>query len=336
MTFTIVPAPAGSERELERRLGHVQHALHVQPPHRPPALRRDQLRRAEELPARVVDEQVQAAVALEHRARSAALRLAALADVARHPVDLARELAAASSPISAAACSSTSARRPAIVTVAPQRASSSAVALPRPVPPPVTSATLARAAAPARTPANAASAASIASDHRHSHRSAARCSPARSSVPEHRLGFVRVPQAAGLRFRAHPRRLSVVELVADGNHDVLALVSGLTLPPLAVACAVAAGAEPRAPDRPLRAPAPRAARAAHGRAGTSPAAQPAAGRRARSAPSHRRTTVSGRRALRASSPPEQTARAAVSDRRRRLLPRSTRVRARPARRCSSC
>ena len=49
--------------------------------------------------------------------------------------------AEASSPISPTAASSTSVRRPAMATVAPHAASSRAAALPRPVPPPVTSAT---------------------------------------------------------------------------------------------------------------------------------------------------------------------------------------------------
>ena len=121
----------------------------------------------------------------------------------------------------------------------------------------------------------------------------------------------------------------------NGNHDVLALVSGLTLPPLAVACLwllalslarLLARTARVAPVGRLRATRPTAGRAAHGgRARTHRAAahQRAAGRL-------------GRRALRASSRPEPTPLAPVSDRRRRLLPRSTRVRRRARRGSSSC
>ncbi len=90
--------------------------------------------------------------------------------------------APASSPISATAASSTSARRPAIVTPAPQRASSSALALPRPVPPPVTSATRPPSSPAANTsdrcPVDASRAPFTASDHRRRHTRP-------PSVPEH-------------------------------------------------------------------------------------------------------------------------------------------------------
>ena len=139
VTLTIVPPPARLERQLEGGLGHVQHALHVQPPHRPPALRRDQLRRLKNWPPALLtstSSRPWRSSTAPHQPLRASL---ALAHVAGHPVAPRRRVARRD--LARAACSSTSARRPAIVTLAPQRASSSAVALPSPVPPPVTSAT---------------------------------------------------------------------------------------------------------------------------------------------------------------------------------------------------
>src|SRR5438105_4985364 len=49
------------ERKLERCLGHVEHALDVEPPARAPAFRRDQLRRCEVLATGGVHEQLQGA-----------------------------------------------------------------------------------------------------------------------------------------------------------------------------------------------------------------------------------------------------------------------------------
>ncbi len=71
----------GGEREVVGGFGHVEHAFDVQPPHRPPALRHDQLGGAEELAAGVVDEQVELSAALEHLADHAP-GIVALADVA--------------------------------------------------------------------------------------------------------------------------------------------------------------------------------------------------------------------------------------------------------------
>ena len=71
VTLTIVAGAGVAEAQLECRLGHVQHPFYVQSPHRPPALRRDQLGRAEELTTGVVDEHIQPPLALRARPRSA-------------------------------------------------------------------------------------------------------------------------------------------------------------------------------------------------------------------------------------------------------------------------
>jgi hypothetical protein len=83
----------------------------------------------------------------------------------------------ASSP---AVRSSTSARLPVIVTAAPQRASSSAVCLPRPVPPPVISATR-PLSIPALNISDRSYSSLIASDHRVPRRLQA---PTQRSVPK--------------------------------------------------------------------------------------------------------------------------------------------------------
>jgi hypothetical protein len=102
----------------------------------------------------------------------------------------------ASSPISSAARSSTSPRRPAIVTLAPQRASSSAVALPRPVPPPVISATRPRSSPGANT-SDCSRASFTASDHRRPHRPPdGRAAPAPDASTARRR---RAPSAVRLR-----------------------------------------------------------------------------------------------------------------------------------------
>ena len=164
---------------------------------------------------------IQPAVALEHRPHDA-LRLIAVAHVARKPVGAVP--APTRSLISAAAASSTSPRRPTIVTRAPQRTSSSALALPRPVPPPVTSATW-PSSSPGANTSERSRALSMASDHRR-----------RASVPRTRLGLVLVSH----RPLVFVSGLTVADYLLwnwslNSNHDVLALVSGLTLPPLAVA-----------------------------------------------------------------------------------------------------
>ena len=75
-----------SERELEGRLGHVEHALHVQPPHRAPSLVGDQLRRREVLAAGVVHEHVEPPSPLEDRAHQTRC-VGRLAHVTRDPLD---------------------------------------------------------------------------------------------------------------------------------------------------------------------------------------------------------------------------------------------------------
>ena len=93
----------------------------------------------------------------------------------------------------------------------------------------------------------------------------------------------------------------------NGNHDVIALASGLTLPPLALAsCGCSRSAPPScSPAPPRAAPAPRGTRAPHRAQATRPAAgrgrarartrraQPA--RSAASAPQDRRLSAAGRR-----------------------------------------
>ena len=73
--------------QLDHSLGHVQHPVHVQPPHRPPALGDDGLGGSEVLASGVVDENVQPAMALD-RCTHEPLGFPALAHVPRNPVDL--------------------------------------------------------------------------------------------------------------------------------------------------------------------------------------------------------------------------------------------------------
>ena len=80
--LTIVPPPGGPHRELGRRAAHQLGPPHVQPRDRAPALGLDRLGRGEVLAAGVVDEHVEAAVALEAGADDA-LGVGGLADVAR-------------------------------------------------------------------------------------------------------------------------------------------------------------------------------------------------------------------------------------------------------------
>ena len=115
--MTIVPLPAGLERALvggaRHQLGHAD----VEPVHGAPALGLDRLGRDEVLPARVVDEQVEAAEALEHGVDHA-LGALGLAQVGGDPEDLVAIAARGLDP--AAASWRTSSRRPAIATLAPQ------------------------------------------------------------------------------------------------------------------------------------------------------------------------------------------------------------------------
>ena len=122
------------ERLGRRGVGHLPGPLHVQLDHRAKALRRDRLGRAEELAAGVVDEQVEPPVALEEAVEERVDRLL-VADVERLVLE--------------AAARRRSPRRllerlraaPAADTLAPRRASSSAVARPSPVPAPETTQT---------------------------------------------------------------------------------------------------------------------------------------------------------------------------------------------------
>ena len=118
-------------------VGHVPGALDVQLGDRAEALGRDRLGRGEELPAGVVDEQVDPPVALERRRRPSP----------RPPPrrGCRRRRASALPPTaSTAACvsSSGSSRRPQPTTVAPSRASSRAVSRPIPLPAPETRQTM--------------------------------------------------------------------------------------------------------------------------------------------------------------------------------------------------
>ena len=82
VTFTILPPrESGNHGPRRDRVGHQPGALDVQPDHRSEALWRYVLRRREVLPARVVHEQVDLAVALEHAVHER-LHLVLLADVA--------------------------------------------------------------------------------------------------------------------------------------------------------------------------------------------------------------------------------------------------------------
>ena len=84
------PSRSRCECQLMRGLSHVQHPLDIQPRDGAPPLRGDQLGGAEELPAGVVDEQVEPRVALEHSADHPP-RVGTLANVAddrAHPLGL--------------------------------------------------------------------------------------------------------------------------------------------------------------------------------------------------------------------------------------------------------
>ena len=134
VTFTILPPRAVRDHRLRRdRVGHQPGALDVQADHGAKALRRDVLGRRQVLAAGVVHEHVDPAVALEHpvdeRSTWSSSRMSQASASQRRPRaprdGLLERLG----------------RRPQTTTRAPSAASSSAVARPRPVPPPVTSAT---------------------------------------------------------------------------------------------------------------------------------------------------------------------------------------------------
>ncbi len=141
--------PHAAHAVLDRRLGHVQHPLHVQPPHRAPALGGYALGGGEVLAARVVYEDVQPAAPLDHRLdqplASAGSRTSAATQSAG-PLPSAPSVPAPAvmssaqptpAPISRTclvAASSVSARRPAIVTAraAPRELDRGRLAQPRP------------------------------------------------------------------------------------------------------------------------------------------------------------------------------------------------------------
>ena len=129
-------APLRDERLGRGRVGHLPGALDVELDHRAEALRRDRLRGAHELPAGIVHQQVEAAVALEHPVEER------VHSPRRRGCRAARASALPPAPATSATISSSgSARRPQPMTVAPRRASSSAVARPIPVPAPETTQT---------------------------------------------------------------------------------------------------------------------------------------------------------------------------------------------------
>src|SRR6185312_11344343 len=101
--------------------------------------------------------------------------------------------------------------RPAIVTCAPHRASSNALSRPRPVPPPVISAHT-PSSAPSAKILDRPSGSLIASDHM-----VVADWPSAAVAVRHPRALVlaRAPQTVGLRARAHRRRLSALELVAE-------------------------------------------------------------------------------------------------------------------------
>ncbi len=133
VTLITLPARLRDERLGRRGVGHLPGALDVELDDGAKALRRDRLGGAEELPAGVVDEQVDAAVALERLRRTAP----STASSSRMSSGDASAVPPGRST-SAASLLERLERRPQPTTVAPSAASSSAVALPMPVPAPET------------------------------------------------------------------------------------------------------------------------------------------------------------------------------------------------------
>ena len=129
----LAPA-AGDHRPGCHRMRHQPGALDVELHHRAKTLGGDVLGRREKLAARVVDEQIDAAVAIDRLVHQAL------------PPDPPRGCRTRTprtrpAPSSAAVACNGSDRRPQTTTDAPSRASSRAVVRPRPEPPPVTIAT---------------------------------------------------------------------------------------------------------------------------------------------------------------------------------------------------